>query len=175
MKILYAASECNPFIASGGLADVAGSLPAALQKQGAECRVILPLYGTIDPKWRAKMFYRMNFSISLGWRQQYCGVFTLEHSGVTYYFLDNEYYFRRERIYGFFDDAERFAFFSKAILETLIHMDYEPDVIHCNDWQTALVPVYLNTYYRSVEKLAKVHTVFTIHNIQYQGDRKSVV
>ena len=169
MKILYAAGECNPFIASGGLADVAGSLPAALQKQGAECRVILPLYGTIDPKWRAKMIYRMNFSVPLGWRQQYCGVFTLEHGGVTYYFLDNEYYFHRERIYGFFDDAERFAFFSKAILETLAHMDYEPDVIHCNDWQTALVPVYLNTYYRAVEKLAKVHTVFTIHNIQYQG------
>ncbi len=169
MKILYAASEANPFIASGGLADVAGSLPAALQKLDAQCRVILPLYSSIDEKWRRKMKFVTYFNVPLGWRQQYCGVFTLVHEGVTFYFLDNEFYFKRDRIYGYFDDGERFAFFSKAVLEMLVHIDYEPDVIHCNDWQTAMIPVFLNVYYRSVPKLHDIHSVFTIHNIQYQG------
>ena len=170
MKILFACSECSPFAASGGLADVAGSLPAALQKEGAECRVILPLYGSIGLQWRSSMTFLTSFGVPLSWRVAHCGVFTLQYGGVQYYFLDNEQYFKREGgIYGYFDEAERFAFFSKAVLETLTHIDYEPDVIHCNDWQTALIPVYLNVYYRSVPKLSKTHTVFTIHNIEYQG------
>lgn len=170
MKILFACSECSPFAASGGLADVAGSLPAALQKEGAECRVIMPLYGSIGLQWRANMTFLTSFGVPLSWRVVHCGVFTMQYGGVQYYFLDNEQYFKREGgIYGYFDEAERFAFFSKAVLETLTHIDYEPDVIHCNDWQTALIPVYLNVFYREVPKLSRTHTVFTIHNIQYQG------
>lgn len=170
MKILFACSECSPFAASGGLADVAGSLPAALQKEGAKCRVIMPLYGSIGLQWRANMTFLTSFGVPLSWRVAHCGVFTMQYGGVQYYFLDNEQYFKREGgIYGYFDEAERFAFFSKAVLETLTHIDYEPDVIHCNDWQTALIPVYLNVFYREVPKLSRTHTVFTIHNIQYQG------
>lgn len=170
MKILFACSECSPFAASGGLADVAGSLPAALQKEGAECRIIMPLYGSIGLQWRANMTFLTSFGVPLSWRVAHCGVFTMQYGGVQYYFLDNEQYFKREGgIYGYFDEAERFAFFSKAVLETLTHIDYEPDVIHCNDWQTALIPVYLNVFYREVPKLSRTHTVFTIHNIQYQG------
>ena len=170
MKILFACSECSPFAASGGLADVAASLPAALQKEGAECRVIMPLYGSIGLQWRANMTFLTSFGVPLSWRVAHCGVFTMQYGGVQYYFLDNEQYFKREGgIYGYFDEAERFAFFSKAVLETLTHIDYEPDVIHCNDWQTALIPVYLNVFYREVPKLSCTHTVFTIHNIQYQG------
>lgn len=170
MKILFACSECSPFAASGGLADVAGSLPAALQKEGAECRVIMPLYGSIGLQWRTNMTFLTSFGVPLSWRVAHCGVFTMQYGGVQYYFLDNEQYFKREGgIYGYFDEAERFAFFSKAVLETLTHIDYEPDVIHCNDWQTALIPVYLNVFYREVPKLSRTHTVFTIHNIQYQG------
>lgn len=170
MKILFACSECSPFAASGGLADVAGSLPAALQKEGAECRVIMPLYGSIGLQWRANMTFLTSFGVPLSWRVAHCGVFTMQYGGVQYYFLDNEQYFKREGgIYGYFDEAERFALFSKAVLETLTHIDYEPDVIHCNDWQTALIPVYLNVFYREVPKLSRTHTVFTIHNIQYQG------
>lgn len=170
MKILFACSECSPFAASGGLADVAGSLPAALQKEGAECRVIMPLYGSIGLQWRANMTFLTSFGVPLSWRVAHCGVFTMQYGGVQYYFLDNEQYFKREGgIYGYFDEAECFAFFSKAVLETLTHIDYEPDVIHCNDWQTALIPVYLNVFYREVPKLSRTHTVFTIHNIQYQG------
>ena len=135
MKILFACSECSPFAASGGLADVAGSLPAALQKEGAECRVIMPLYSSIGLQWRSNMTFLTSFGVPLSWRVAHCGVFTLQHGGVQYYFLDNEQYFKREEgIYGYFDEAERYAFFSKAVLETLTHIDYEPDVIHCNDW-----------------------------------------
>ena len=171
MKILFACSECSPFAASGGLADVAGSLPAALQKVGAECRVIMPLYSSIGLQWRSNMTFLTSFGVPLSWRVAHCGVFTLQHGGVQYYFLDNEQFFKREEgICGYFDDAERYAFFSKAVLETLTHIDYEPDVIHCNDWQTALIPVYLNVFYRGVPKLSRTHTVFTIHNIQYQGE-----
>lgn len=170
MKILYAASEALPFIASGGLADVAGSLPAALQKEGVECRVVLPLYSGINPALREKLEYVTHFNVPLSWRNQYCGLFTAEVDGVTYYLLDNEYYFKREGgIYGFYDDAERFVFFSKAVLELLTVLDFEPDIINCNDWQTAMVPVFLNVFYRGVEKFRRMRTVFTIHNIQYQG------
>lgn len=169
MKILFAASEAVPFIKSGGLADVAGSLTKAVRNRQHACRVVLPLYDDIDQQWKDKLKYVTNFGVPLGWRNQYCGVFEATVNGVIYYFLDNEYYFKRRGLYGFFDDAERFAFFSKAVLEMLEHVDFEPEIIHCNDWQTALVPVYLNVFYRHIEKFSAIKTVFTIHNIQYQG------
>ncbi|MEA5010579.1 MAG: glycogen synthase GlgA [Angelakisella sp.] len=169
MKILYVASEARPFIASGGLADVAGSLPAALSKEGAECRVVLPLYADIRQEFKDSMRYITHFNVPLSWRNQYCGLFEAEQGGIKYYFLDNEYYFKRGGIYGFYDDAERFVFFSKAVLEMLVRIDYTPDIINCNDWQTAMVPVFLNVFYRDIEKLHTVKTVFTIHNIAYQG------
>ena len=146
MRILYAASEAAPFAKSGGLADVAGALPKALVKDGVDARVIMPLYG--DLKFRDTLEYVTNYSVPVGWRSQYCGLFKTERNGVTYYFLDNEYYFKRRGLYGFYDDGERFAFFSRAVLETLFYIDFTPDIINCNDWQTALVPVYLNLYYR---------------------------
>ena len=146
MNVLFCASESNPFAASGGLGDVAGSLPKALVKNGVDCRVVMPLYG--DLKFRDKLTYVTNFSVPVGWRSQYCGLFTCQWDGVTFYFLDNEYYFRRSGLYGFYDDGERFAFFSRAILEMLFYTDFVPDVINANDWQTALVPVFLNLYYR---------------------------
>ena len=167
MKILYAASEATPFAKSGGLADVAGSLPKALVKDGVDARVIMPLYG--DLKFRDKLEYVTNYSVPVGWRSQYCGLFKAEVNGVTYYFLDNEYYFKRRGLYGFYDDGERFAFFSRAVLETLFYIDFTPDIINCNDWQTALVPVYLNLYYRHLDKFNRIKTIFTIHNIAYQG------
>ena len=167
MKILYAASEATPFAKSGGLADVAGSLPKALVKDGVDARVIMPLYG--DLKMRDRLEYVTNYSVPVGWRSQYCGLFKAEVNGVTYYFLDNEYYFRRRGLYGFYDDGERFAFFSRAVLETLFYIDFTPDIINCNDWQTALVPVYLNLYYRHLDKFNRIKTIFTIHNIAYQG------
>ena len=169
MNILFASSEVAPFIKTGGLADVAGSLPQALAKQGHDVRVILPLYERIGDEWRQQMDYLMNYNIHLAWRTPYCGLFELKRDGVTYYFVDNEYYFRRYDIYGHYDDAERFAFFSRAVIETPGHVGFVPDVIHCNDWQTALVPIYL-TYERNVvPELRETKTVFTIHNIEYQG------
>ncbi|MGD9560440.1 MAG: glycogen synthase GlgA [Oscillospiraceae bacterium] len=169
MKILYAASEAYPFFTSGGLGEVAGSLPLALRRHKVAVRVILPLYQAMAPELRKKMKYITNFTVPVGWRNQYCGLFQLSHGGVTFYFVDNEYYFKRHGLYGFYDDGERFAFFSRAVLEALRHVDFAPDIIHCNDWQTALVPVYLNLYYRHMEKFTAIKTVFTIHNIQYQG------
>ena len=169
MNILFCASEAAPFAASGGLGDVAGSLPKAIQGSGAACRVVLPLYGDMKEEYRKKLTYLTNFNVPVGWRNQYCGLFELEAGGVKYYFLDNEYYFKRTGLYGFYDDGERFAFFSRAICEMLFHIDFHPDVIHANDWQTALVPVYLNLYYRHLESHRSIKTVFTIHNIQYQG------
>ena len=132
-----------------------------------DARVIMPLYG--DLKFRDKLEYVTNYSVPVGWRSQYCGLFKAEVDGVTYYFLDNEYYFKRRGLYGFYDDGERFAFFSRAVLETLFYIDFTPDIINCNDWQTALVPVYLNLYYRHLDKFNRIKTVFTIHNIAYQG------
>lgn len=169
MNILFAASEAYPFFTSGGLGDVAGSLPLAIKRRKTAVRVILPLYSDMKEEWRKKLKYITNFTVPVGWRNQYCGLFEFTRQGVTYYFLDNEYYFKRQGLYGFYDDGERFAFFSRAILEALFYIDYVPDLIHCNDWQTALVPVYLNLYYRHLEKYANIKTVFTIHNIQYQG------
>ena len=167
-KVLFCASEVAPFAASGGLADVAGSLPVYLNEKGCDVRVILPLYAKVNKEWRAQMRYITNFTVQLSWRNEYCGLFELQNRGVTYYFLDNERYFKRDNLYGYIDDGERFAFYSKAVLETLCRIDFEPQIIHCNDWQTALIPVYLRQY-RSVEKLANVKTLFTIHNIQFQG------
>lgn len=169
MKILLAASEAVPFIKSGGLADVAGSLAKAIRNRGHACRVVLPLYEDIPEEYRAQMKEIARLNVPLAWRNQYCGVLEATISGVKYYFLDNEYYFKRRGIYGFFDDAERFAFFSRAVLEMLYHIDFEPEVIHCNDWQTAMIPVYLDVFYRLSEKHRAIKTVFTIHNIQYQG------
>lgn len=169
LKVLFASSEAQPFSASGGLADVAGSLPGALKGEGVDCRVVVPLYGDMKPALREKLHFLVSFEVDLSWRKQYCGIFEAVEGGVTYYFIDNEYYFKRSGIYGYFDDAERFAYFSKAVLEMLRHLDFEPDILHANDWQTALVPVYLNLFYRGVKSLEHVKTVFTIHNIQYQG------
>lgn len=135
MKILYATSEALPFIASGGLADVAGSLPAALNRAGEDCRVVLPLYQGIKEELRQNLEYICNFTVDVSWRKQYCGVFKGEAGGVTYYFIDNEYYFKRASLYGYFDDAERFAFFSRAVLELISHVGFKPDILHCNDWQ----------------------------------------
>ncbi|MCX7658560.1 MAG: glycogen/starch synthase, partial [Oscillospiraceae bacterium] len=169
MRILYAASEAVPFAASGGLADVAGSLPSAIVKAGHDCRVVMPLYKNIKPDLRAGMTYITNFTVDVSWRKQYCGIFTSIVNGVTYYFLDNEYYFGRDGLYGFYDDAERFVFFSRAILEMLKHIDFMPQIINANDWQTALVPVYYDVFYRYQPEYENIKTVFTIHNIQYQG------
>ncbi len=169
MKILYAASEARPFIASGGLADVAGSLPKAIRSRQHQCRVVIPLYGTMKQQLREKLTFITSFQLPLSWRSQYCGIFEATEGGVKYYFIDNEFYFKRDTLYGYGDDAERFAFFSKAILEMLNYIDYEPDIISCNDWQTALVPVFLRCFYMGSEKHRQLKTVFTIHNIQYQG------
>jgi starch synthase len=172
MKILYAASEARPFAASGGLADVAGSLPQALVAEGHECAVVMPFYkNAISPEWQEKFTFLADFNVPVGWRAQYCGVFTyVSAEGVTYYFLDNEYYFRRDfGIYGYYDDAERFAYFSRAVLEMLFYVDFKPDIINSNDWQCALVPVYHHIYYKYNELLKDIRNVFTIHNIAYQG------
>ena len=169
MKILFCSSEVVPFAASGGLGDVAGSLPKSLNAEGQDVRVILPLYGKIKEKYSEDLKFIDSFNVSLGWRNQYCGLFTMEQNGVTYYLLDNEFYFNRPNLYGYGDDGERFAFYSKAILESLLHLDFEPDIIHANDWQSALVTLYINVYYRHIQKFQKIKTVFTIHNIAYQG------
>lgn len=169
MKIMYVASEVAPFVKTGGLGDVAGSLPKALAAKGHDVAVFCPLYSTISADWRAKMDFVKNAYVQLAWRNQYCGVFSLKQDGVTYYFIDNEYYFARTQIYGEYDDAERFAFFSKAVLEVLPDLDWKPQIINCNDWQTALVPVYYNLMFSARPFYQGVKTVFTIHNIQYQG------
>lgn len=169
MKILFAASEVAPFIKTGGLADVAGSLPNALAKAGHEVAVILPLYEGISGEWRSQMTFLKYFNVTLSWRQVYCGVFQLERDGVIYWFVDNEYYFKRWQLYGHFDDCERFAYFSRAVIEVPGQLDWAPDIIHCNDWQTALVPVYLLEERYRIPQLANAKTVFTIHNIEYQG------
>ena len=169
MNILFATSECAPFIKTGGLADVAGSLPKALAQEGHDVKVILPLYEGIGEQWRSQMKFEQYYNVTLSWRHVYCGVFSLEQDGVTYWFVDNEYYFKRWQLYGHFDDCERFAYFSRAVIETPGHFGWAPDIIHCNDWQTALVPVYMLEERYHVPELANTKTVFTIHNIEYQG------
>ncbi len=169
MKLFFVASEVAPFIKTGGLADVAGSLPPALASRGNEVRVILPLYQGIDAAWRKQMTFLKYFYVRVAWRSVYCGLFTLERDGVTYYFIDNEYYFKRSGIYGHYDDAERYAFFCRAVMEVPAQLDYAPDIIHCNDWQTALIPIYMLEDKKKVPQLATTKTVYTIHNIEYQG------
>ena len=169
MKILYVSSEAFPFCKTGGLADVAGSLPPALARNGDEVSVILPLYGQIGQQWRQQMTFRRYIYVDLGWRHQYCGLFSLERDGVTWYFVDNEHYFCRGALYGEFDDGERFAFFCKAVIDLLPSLDWMPDILHCNDWQTALVPIYLKDVCTRWEAVRRIRTVFTIHNIEYQG------
>ena len=169
MKILYVTSEAAPFCKTGGLADVAGSLPPALAANGDDVAVILPLYGQISLDWKEQMTFRGNIYVDLAWRHEYCGLFSLEHKGVTWYFVDNERYFRREQLYGELDDGERFAFFSRAVLDLLPSMDWMPDVIHCNDWQSALVPIYLKDASPRWEEVRGIKTMLTIHNIEYQG------
>lgn len=169
MKVLFAVSECKPFIASGGLGDVAGSLPQALRKRMIGCRVVLPLYDAIKQEYKDEMRFLTNITVPVAWRRQYCGIFELRRDGVVYYFLDNQYYFKRGSIYGHYDDAERFAFFSRAVLEIIPAIDFKPDIIHCNDWQTGLIPVYYSTMYAQRPGYENIKTVFTIHNIQYQG------
>lgn len=169
MKVLYVASEALPFAASGGLADVAGSLPQALRRRKIAARVVMPLYGTISDEMRSSMKFITNIMVPVSWRRQYCGVFEAKAGGVIYYLIDNEYYFKRNTLYGHYDDGERFAFFSRAVLEILPYIDFKPDIIHCNDWQSALVPVYYTTIYGHREGYTGIKTVFTIHNIQYQG------
>ena len=169
MKILYVSSEAFPFCKTGGLADVAGSLPPALARNGDDVAVILPLYGQIGRQWRQQMTFRRYIYVDLGWRHQYCGLFSLERDGVTWYFVDNEHYFCRGALYGEFDDGERFAFFCKAVIDLLPSLDWMPDILHCNDWQTALVPIYLKDVCTRWEEVRRIRTVFTIHNIEYQG------
>ncbi|MBQ8151649.1 MAG: glycogen synthase GlgA [Firmicutes bacterium] len=169
-QILFAAFEAAPFMKTGGLGDVAGSLPEAVKSPEYDIRVILPLLSVIPDEYKARMKFVKNYEVPLGWRSKYCGLFRMRKGGVTNYFLDNEYYFKRDRIYGEFDDAERIAFFSKAVLETIVNVNaLNPDIIHCNDWHTALVPVFLHEQYRDVPGFAGIKTVFTIHNLQFQG------
>ena len=169
MKVLYVTSEALPFMASGGLGDVAGSLPQALRKRLIGCRVVMPLYDTIKQELKDKMTFIANISVPVAWRRQYCGIFQAKHEGVIYYFIDNQYYFKRDTIYGHYDDAERFTFFARAVLEILPVVDFKPDIIHCNDWQSALTPVFYSAFYSKDPWYYGIKTVFTIHNIQYQG------
>ncbi len=169
MKILFATSEAGPFIRTGGLGDVAGALPIALQKEGMEVAVVLPLYQNIPEKFRSIMEFIGSVYVPVGWRKQYAGLFTLSMGSLKYFFIDNEYYFKRNELYGHFDDGERFAFFSRAVLEIMPLMGFYPDVIHVNDWQTSLIPVMLDCFYRQIRGYENIKTVLTIHNIEFQG------
>ena len=177
MQIVFASAECAPFVKTGGLGDVAGSLPATLVRAGAEVIVMVPKYATIKDEYKAQMEHFSDFYVSLGWRNEYCGLEKLEHDGVTYMFIDNERYFARDYPYGFFDDGERFAFFSKAITESLQHLPagFECDILHCNDWQTALAPVFLREFYQGLPLYDRVKTVFSIHNVAFQGQFSDTV
>ncbi len=177
MQIVFASAECAPFVKTGGLGDVAGSLPAALVRAGAEVIVMVPKYATIKDEYKAQMEHFSDFYVSLGWRNEYCGLEKLERDGVTYMFVDNERYFARDYPYGFFDDGERFAFFSKAITESLQHLPagFECDILHCNDWQTALAPVFLREFYQGLPLYDRVKTVFSIHNVAFQGQFSDTV
>lgn len=177
MQIVFASAECAPFVKTGGLGDVAGSLPAALVRAGAEVIVMVPKYATIKDEYKAQMEHFSDFYVSLGWRNEYCGLEKLEHDGVTYMFIDNERYFARDYPYGFFDDGERFAFFSKAITESLQHLPagFECDILHCNDWQTALAPVFLREFYQGLPLYDRVKTIFSIHNVAFQGQFSDTV
>ena len=170
INILFTAFEADPFMKTGGLGDVAGSLPSAVSSTAYDVRVVLPKLSAIPEKYVKKMEFVTTFSVPLGWRSQYCGLFKMKHKGVIHYFLDNEYYFKRDQVYGEFDDGERVAFFSKAVLECILHLDgFIPDIIHCNDWHTALVPVFLKEQFLGIPEFQKIKTIFTIHNLKFQG------
>lgn len=169
MKVMFAVSECVPFIKSGGLADVAGSLPKELVKQGTEVTIIMPKYRDIPEKYLSSLEKVMDFRVQVGWRNQYCGLEKLEQDGITFYFIDNEDYFKRPGLYGYFDDGERFSFFNRAVLESLSYLSYYPDIIHCHDWHTAMIPFMLNVDYKWRREYSQIKTVFTIHNLQFQG------
>ncbi|MDF2911082.1 MAG: glycogen synthase GlgA, partial [Sporolactobacillus laevolacticus] len=169
MNVLFAASECVPFIKTGGLGDVVGALPKALQKENVRVSVVLPKYQDLNHLFTDQMTFIKYIFVPVGWRHQYCGLFMLEEAGVHYYFLDNEYYFKRSGCYGYDDDGERFAFFSRAVLEILPHLADKPDVIHCHDWQTGPISVMLKAHFRSQVFYENIRTVFTIHNLRYQG------
>lgn len=169
MKILYVTSEANPFAASGGLGDVLGALPISIKEEGAEAEVIMPLYATMKDEYKKSLTKVLDISFRLSWRSTGATVYKTEKSGVCYYFIENHYYFDRTKLYGEYDDAERFAFFSLAVLEFILQSGNVPDILHANDWQTALTVIYLKTLYRSVAELSSIRTVYTIHNIEYQG------
>lgn len=169
MNVLFAASEAVPYAASGGLADVVGSLPKAINEHGCDCRIVMPLYKSISEELRNEMTFVKNITVDVSWRKQYCGIFKAVKNDIVYYFIDNEYYFNRDGLYGFYDDCERFVFFDRAVLEMLKYIGFKPDIINCHDWQTALIPVYYNIYYKYQQGYDKLKTVFTIHNIEYQG------
>ncbi|RKD21923.1 starch synthase [Caminicella sporogenes DSM 14501] len=169
LKILYVASEAVPFIKTGGLADVAFALPKALRKLGVDIRVIIPKYKDIPEKYKREMKFLTNFEVNVGWRRQYCGIEYLKYEGIPFYFIDNEYYFKRDGLYGHYDDGERFAYLCRAVLETIENIDFMPDIIHCNDWHTGMIPVLLNEHYKKYGKLTGIKTIFTIHNLKYQG------
>lgn len=169
LNILFISTEAAPFAKSGGLGDVIGSLPKELNRLGTDTRVMLPLYKSIRHKYQSQMTFVKDITVMLSWRTQYCGIFRLDYEGIIFYFLDNEQYFDRDAYYGYYDDGERFAYYSKAALEALNVLDFEPDILHCSEWQTALVPVYLKTLFRGNPTYDRLKTVFTIHNIEYQG------
>ena len=169
MKVLFAASEAHPFIKTGGLGDVMGALPKSLIKLGVDVRVVIPKYKNIKDELKQKLQFVKWFTVPVGWRNQYCGVFQYEYNGVIYYFIDNEYYFNRDGLYGYFDDGERFAFFNRAVLEFIKEIDWQPDLINCNDWQTGMVPVLLNLEYKKDQFYSRIKTVFSIHNLLFKG------
>lgn len=175
MNVLFATSEAAPFVKTGGLGDVCGALPKALADQGVDARVVLPLYTCIAPALKAQMKFLGSFDVSISWRKTYCGVFSAVVGKVTYYFIDNEQYFSRPNVYGEYDDSERFAYFSKAVPDMLNMVNYFPDVIHVNDWQTALLPIYLNAFYRADRRYADIKTVLSIHNIEFQGKYNPII
>jgi len=169
VRILFVVSECVPFVKSGGLADVAGALPKELKRLGTDIRVILPKYGFIPEEYRSRMRKIAQLVVRVGWRRQYCGIETLEHEGVTYYFVDNEYYFKRDSLYGHYDDGERFSYFCRAVLDSLPAISFAPDIIHCHDWHTGMIPFLLREEYKKNSFYANIQTIFTIHNLQFQG------
>lgn len=170
-KILFVCSEAFPYAGTGGLGEVMGSLPRAINEQSGEyeARIILPLYQGFPDSERSKLQFVCHINVPLAWRQQYCGLFRLDNHGTVYYFIDNEYYFKRPNLYGYYDDGERFAFLSRAVVELIPHLGFKPDIIHCQDWQTALVPIYYKLFYMYREGYGGIKTIFTIHNIEYQG------
>ncbi|MBQ2204267.1 MAG: glycogen/starch synthase, partial [Lachnospiraceae bacterium] len=169
INIIFAAFEANPFMKTGGLGDVAGALPLYLNDMGVETRVIMPLFSSIKEEYKKDMELIAEFKVPFSWRHQYLGLHKLKYKNTVFYFLDNEYYFKRDKAYGYFDDGERIAFFSKALLESIIYMDYKPDILHLNDWHTALSAVYLREMYQGLEDFRKLKTIFTVHNLKFQG------